>query len=256
MGLRALTVLAATLLPAMAAMPSSPRPAIGSVAEQYLFSAANAERAQRGLRPLRWDETLHRAAFQHAGEMAARGSISHQYPGEPDLAGRGHAAGAKFTVIAENVAEALSAPEIHDLWMQSPDHRANLLDPRVDSVGISVMRRRGQLYAVEDFDHTVASLSFAQQENAIAELLRAEARVVMLSNVEDARRTCEMNSGYAGARKPWFIQRFTTASLDRLPETLHAKLATGKYHSAAVGACEVRNSGGFTAYGIAVLLFP
>jgi hypothetical protein len=78
----------------------------------------------------------------------------------------------------------------------------------------------------------------------------------MLPNVEDARRTCEMSSGYAGARKPWFVQRFTTSSLDRLPETLRQKLATGKYHSAVVGACEARGSGSFTPYAIAVLLFP
>jgi len=205
---------------------------------------------------LRWDETLHRAAQRHAGEMAARESISHQYPGELDLAERGHAAGAKFTVISENVAEAWSAPEIHDAWMHSPDHRANLLDPRVNSVGISVMRRGRQLYAVEDFDRTMESMSFAQQESAIAELLRTEARLSMLPNVEDARRTCEMSSGYAGARKPWFVQRFTTSSLDRLPETLRQKLATGKYHSAVVGACEARGSGSFTPYAIAVLLFP
>jgi hypothetical protein len=254
MVLRAMTVLAVTLLPAMAAVPSSP--ATGTVAEQYLFSAANAERTQRGVQPLKWDETLHRAAQRHAGEMAARESISHQYPGELDLPERGRAAGARFTVIAENVAEAWSAPEIHDAWMRSPDHRANLLDSRVDSVGISVTRRRGQLYAVEDFDRAVASLSFEQQESAIAELLRTEARLYLLPDVEDARRTCTMSSGYAGARKPWFVQRFTAASLDRLPATLRAKLATGKYHSAAVGACEVRGSGSFTAYGIAVLLFP
>lgn len=251
-----MTVLAATLLPAMAALAASPPPAKGSVAEQYLFSAANAERAQRGLQPLRWDETLHRAARDHAGEMAARESISHQYPGEQDLAGRGHAAGAKFTVIAENVAEAWSAPEIHDAWMHSPDHRANLLDPRVNSVGISVMRRGQQLYAVEDFDRAIESLSFEQQENAIAELLQAEARLYMLPNAEDARRTCAMGSGYSGAKKPWFVMRFSTATLDRLPETLRQKLATGKYHTAEVGACPVRNSGSFTAYGIAVLLFP
>lgn len=256
MALRAMTVLAATLLPAMAAMPSSPPPATGSVAEQYLFSAANAERAQRGLQPLRWDETLHRAAQRHAGEMAARESISHQYPGELDLAARGRAAGAKFTVISENVAEAWSAPVIHDAWMQSPDHRANLLDPRVDSIGISVMRRGGQLYAVEDFDRAARNLSFEEQERAIVELLRAEASLSFLPNVEDARQTCAMDTGYAGVRKPWFVQRFTTATLDRLPETLRQKLATGKYHSAAVGACEVRDSGSFSPYGIAVLLFP
>lgn len=256
MGLRAISVLAVTLLPAMAALPSSPRSAKGSVAEQYLFSAANAERAQRGLQPLKWDETLHHAAQRHAGEMAARESISHQYAGEPDLAGRGHAAGAKFTVISENVAEAWSAPEIHDAWMHSPDHRANLLDPRVTAVGISVLRRGQQLYAVEDFDRAVEGLSLEQQESAIAELLRTEARLYMLPNVADARRTCAMDTGYAGERKPWFVMRFTAASLDRLPGTLRAKLATGKYHSAAVGACEVRNSGSFSAYGIAVLLFP
>jgi len=254
MALRSICVLAAALLPAVAVISESPR--IGSVAEQYLFSAANAERAQRGLQPLRWDETLHRAAQRHAGEMAARESISHQYPGEMDLAGRGRAAGARFTLIAENVAEAWSAPEIHNAWMHSPDHRANLLDPHVNSVGISVMRRGQQLYAVEDFDRSIESLSLEQQESTIAVLLQTEARLNLLPNVADARRTCAMSSGYAGARKPWFVQRFTASSLDRLPGTLREKLATGKYHSAAVGACEVRSGGSFSPYAIAVLLFP
>lgn len=256
MALRATLVLAITLLPAVAAMPSSPRSGNGTVAEQYLFSAANAEREQRGLAPLRWDETLYRAAQRHAGEMAARESISHQYPGELELAERGRMAGARFTVIAENVAEAWSAPVIHDAWMHSPDHRANLLDPRVNSVGISVIRRGEQLYAVEDFDRAVVSLSFDEQENAIAELLRTEARLYMLPNVEDARRTCEMETGYAGARKPWFVMRFTSSSLDRLPQVLRERLATGKYHSAVVGACDARGSGSFTPYAIAVMLFP
>ena len=255
MAFRAISILAVTLLPAMAAMPSSPK-ARGTVAEQYLFSAANAEREQRGLPPLKWDETLHRAAQRHAGEMAARESISHQYPGELDLAGRGHISGAKFTVISENVAEAWNAPTIHDAWMHSPDHRANLLDPRVNSVGISVVRRGEQLYAVEDFDRSVESLSFEAQESAVATLLRTESRLYLLSNVEDARRTCEMETGYAGARKPWFVMRYTAASLDRLPETLRQRLATGKYHSAVVGACDAKDSGAFTPYSIAVMLFP
>lgn len=238
----------------MAVMPESPK--AGSVAEQYLFSAANAEREQRGLPPLRWDETLHRAAQRHAGQMAARESISHQYPGEMDLAERGRVAGARFTVISENVAEAWSAPVIHDAWMRSPDHRANMLDPRVNSVGISVMRRGEQLYAVEDFDRSVESLSLEAQESTVAALLRTEARLYLLPNVEDARRTCEMETGYSGARKPWFVMRFTAASLDRLPQTLRERLASGKYHSAVVGACAARGSGSFTPYAIAVMLFP
>ena len=254
---RGIAVLMCMLLAAVVARPASaPRAKLASLAEQYLFSAANAERAQRGLAPLKWDETLHRAAQRHAGEMAARESISHQYPGEADLANRGHEAGARFTVISENVAEAWSAPEIHDAWMRSPDHRANLLDPRVNAVGISVERRDGQLYAVEDFDRSTESLRYEDQENAVAELLQTVARLRMLPDTESARRTCAMNTGYAGEIKPWFVMRFTAASLDRLPNTLRAKLATGKYHSAAVGACDAKSTGPFTAYSIAVMLFP
>src|ERR1700742_3316719 len=130
-----------------------------SVSEQYLFQAANAERAQRGLPALRWDAALYRAAQRHAQEMAERQSISHQYPGEPELADRGKNAGARFSVISENVAEAGTAVRIHDAWMNSPGHRENLLDPRVDAVGISVRSRNGQLYAVQDFERKVESLT-------------------------------------------------------------------------------------------------
>ncbi|HTV09768.1 MAG TPA: CAP domain-containing protein [Candidatus Aquilonibacter sp.] len=255
--IRGISVVMGALMVATSAKPASPPPPkVISVAEQYLFNAANAERAERGIPPLKWDETLHRAAERHAGEMAARESISHQYPGEAELAVRGRDAGARFTVISENVAEAWSAPEIHDAWMHSPDHRANLLDPRVNSIGISVERRDGQLYAVEDFDRSIASLRFEDQEAAIADLLQTEARVSLLPDAEDARRTCEMDTGYAGARKPWFVMRFTTASLDRLPSMLRARLATGKYHAAAVGACNAKSTGPFTAYAVAVMLFP
>ena len=61
--------------------------------------------------------------------------------------------------------------------MNSPKHRANLLDPRVDSIGIRVVSRDGQLYAVEDFDRSVVKLSLAQQESAVQELLQSTASV-------------------------------------------------------------------------------
>jgi uncharacterized protein YkwD len=35
--------------------------------------------------------------------------------------------------------------------MKSPQHRANILDTDMDSAGIGVAERNGQLYAVEDF---------------------------------------------------------------------------------------------------------
>ena len=228
----------------------------GSVAEQYLFTAANAERVQRGLPALRWDATLYQAALGHAKEMAARGSISHQYAGEPGLAERGNLAGARFSQIAENVAQAPTAVRIHDAWMNSPGHRENLLDPKVDSVGISVLSRNGQLYAVQDFGRTVAVLSLAEQESKVGSLLVLAAGVDLLPSSDDVRRTCSMETGYAGPRRPSFVMRYTAGDLSRLPDALKTELATGKFHEAAVGACSPKGSQPFTAFNIAVLLYP
>jgi hypothetical protein len=227
-----------------------------SIAEQYLVAAANSERVQRGLPALHWDGKLYRAADYHAAQMASRGSISHQFPGEPDVSVRAQEAGVRFSVISENVAMAPSAVQIHSLWMNSPHHRDNLLDPQVDSVAVRVLRRNGELYAVEDFDRSVANLSFEEQEQQIAALLQSAASLSILSSTEDARRTCAMDSGYAGSRKPWFVMRFTAGNLNHLPQVLTNKLATGRFHLAAVGACTANGTQNFSAYNIAVLLYP
>lgn len=228
-----------------------------SIAEQYLFHAANAERQQRGLPVLQWDPALYRAASFHALEMAARESISHQYPGEADLAGRAGGAGARFSLVEENVAEAPTAVTVHRAWMESEGHRENLLDPEVNRIAISVRSRNGELYAVEDFDRSVDSMSFDEQEIAIAELLRATPNLQIQVGDEEARNTCAMEEGYAGPRRPWFVMRFTTGELDALPGELRQRLDSGRYHQAVVGACPAkRTSRPFSSYNIAVLLYP
>jgi len=40
---------------------------------------------------------------------------------------------------------------VHKEFMNSPNHRANILDRDMDSVGIAVVERGGKLFAVEDF---------------------------------------------------------------------------------------------------------
>jgi hypothetical protein len=227
----------------------------GSIAEQYLFSAANAERAQRGLKSLRWNASLYRAAQGHCQEMASRASISHQYPGEAELAERGRRAGVRFSAIAENVAEASTAVRIHDAWMNSPGHRANLLDAKMDSVGISVLRRDGQLYAVEDFGRIVAVLTLDEQESQVSSLISATAPIEILPTIDEARQTCSMETGYAGSRRPLFVMRYTAGDLTKLPDSLKTQLASGKLHQAAVGACASRDHQAFTSFSIAVLLY-
>lgn len=226
-----------------------------TVSEQYLLAAANQDRAAAGLRPVAVDVLLAQAAETHAREMAAHGTISHQFPGEPDLAARAGEAGVRFSLVTENVAEAATSAKIHQLWMLSAGHRANLLDPEVDAVGIAVVSVRGQLYAVEDFARTVEHLSVEQQEQEVGQLV-AQAGLRLTADAGDARQTCLLKTGFSGMRQPWFVMRYSASSLDRLPDQLRTRLATGKYHEAAVGACVDGRSGPFSSYNIAVLLFP
>ncbi len=134
-------------------------------AEQALFQSANRERAAHGSPPLKWDATLARAAHQHALRMAKQNSLSHQFPAEPDLPVRALQAGARFSALAENVAQGPNAANIHAQWMKSPHHRANLLDTELDSVGIAVTQRHGQLFAVEDFSRAVGSRTISRRRS-------------------------------------------------------------------------------------------
>lgn len=120
-------------------------------AERDLFSSINQSRRMQGLPPLRWDESLATAARRHAGVMAEHGSAQHAFVGEPSLSARAKQAGVHFTWLSENVTQGPSPEFIHSQFMNSPSHRANILDRDMDSIGIGVVEQRGQLFAVEDF---------------------------------------------------------------------------------------------------------
>ena len=225
-----------------------------TISEQYLFDALNQERASAGLQALVWNPALASAARIHAGRMAAKSEISHQFAGEPALSARISSSGAHVSAIAENVAVAPTAVSLHDAWMHSAGHRANILDSNFTSVGIAIVARGQDLWAVQDFARDVQSLSLEDQEERVESLLNA-AGVATVATSADARSTCLMSSGYAGKRRPRFVMRYSSADLSRLPDRLTTLLATRSYKEANVGACSEAKQGAFTTYSIAVLLF-
>jgi len=232
-------------------IPQQPIPLM----ESALLRMTNDARSQQGLAALRWDEALARAARAHADLLAQNARLSHQFDGEPALALRAAQAGAHFQSVAENVAEGPGVESIQREWMNSPPHRANILDPALNSVGLAVVARGGQLYAVADFDRSVAALSYEQAEAQVEKLLSA--RGIQVSGPRlDARQTCEMSHGTAGGSNPGFVMRWQSADLSRLPAPLEERLVAGQYRTAAVGACDSADAAsGFTTYRIAVLLY-
>jgi hypothetical protein len=229
-----------------------------TAAAEQLFALANQARAQNGAGKLQWDESLAAAAREHCLRMAAEGPISHRYGGEPDLASRAGQAGAHFDLIEENVAVGPAASEIHAQWMNSPGHRSNLLNPDVNRVGIAVVAARGVLYAVADYARNVQALTQTQVEARIADLLRAGGVSILQDNAL-ARAGCKTDSGVPASpdgRRAGFIMRWQSSDLTRLPGALTERLASKKYHQAAVGSCPAQGlEGDFTAYRLAVLLY-
>jgi uncharacterized protein YkwD len=106
----------------------------------------NAQRADHGLRALRLNKRLGRAARRHAGDMERRNYFSHYSLGGGSFVGRirraGYLRGARSWTVGENLAwgsHGNSAPRtIALMWMNSPGHRANVLNPGFREVGIGV----------------------------------------------------------------------------------------------------------------------
>jgi hypothetical protein len=221
--------------------------------ERQLFEALNRERAAQSLSTLQWDDALFKAARQHALRMANLNMLEHQLPSEADLEGRLAEAGARFSVIAENIAVGATPQIIHGGWMDSPGHRKNILDPRLTSVGIAAVRGQGGLFAVEDFSQAVPELTVEQQEKKVVSLL-APLGFRTVSATDEARRTCQSDAGLTGNSAKSML-RFEASDLSKLPEDIERKIRSGPYSRVAVGACRANTAAGFSHYRIAVLLF-
>ena len=106
----------------------------------------NQERTSRGLRPLKSNRHLARAARNHANDMVARGYFSHDSMNGNSFVDRirkaGYVPARAFPSLGEDLAwgsGSLGTPrEIVQGWMESPGHRANILNPRFREGGMGV----------------------------------------------------------------------------------------------------------------------
>ncbi len=235
--------------PPLASPPLSSYP---SPEEKLLLDSANRERAAAGLQALKWNDALAAAARQHAQAMVSQNLLLHQCLDELPLDQRAAQAGARFSMIAENIAVGPNAEAIHNGWMHSPGHRKNILSAEATAVGIATMRGSGGLFAVQDFSRPVEALSLEQQEDRVISLLKSNG-LQIVSVSEDARKTCKKELGLDGP-PALFVTRFEVTDLNTLPGDLLKEVKSRAYRKAAVGACRSGDTAGFTRYRLAVLL--
>lgn len=123
--------------------------------ERVIFEMVNAEREERGLSPLEWDEQLARRARQWSTDMAAAGRFEHQDPQEMQAAVDG------YTALGENIFRSsgpVPAGRIHVGWMRSEGHRVNVLEPGFDRLGVGlVCSESGESWATQRFGRTAGA---------------------------------------------------------------------------------------------------
>mgnify|MGYP001222904055 FL=1 len=94
-------------------------------------------RASAGLPALSPDERLERAAVRQAAYMAGSGKMEHTTGPGRDFATRMRRDGVAAPA-AENLAHGRMEPErLFSMWMASPGHRSNMLDPRFGRYGLA-----------------------------------------------------------------------------------------------------------------------
>lgn len=112
-----------------------PRPEL----EAELLEMVNRERAEHGLRPLAADPELTQLARAHSQDMLARSYFSHVTPEGGRLDARLRRADVRYLVAGENLALAQTLAIAHRGLMDSPGHRANILQPKFGRLGIGVL---------------------------------------------------------------------------------------------------------------------
>lgn len=155
---RALCVL---LLLLLAALPLQARAGDRDRLRQAALEAVNADRAAHDLAPLRLTEPLNAAAQAHAEDMLRRGYFAHAAPdgrtARDRYLGQG---GSSWLLVAENIArcETCEVPpdvarvaKMQQGWMDSPEHRRNILARGFDRFGFGIAGRDGRIYAVQTF---------------------------------------------------------------------------------------------------------
>ena len=235
--------------------------------EQQLFDLVNREREKAGLLKLEWDGHLADAARAHSKLLAENQDLSHQFGGEPPLQQRAGAAGAHFSAVAENVAAAPAVDVAHKSLMESPGHRANILNSSYNTVGIAIVERRHELYVTQDFAHTLQVYTETQFREAVvaafnhARRAKGSPAIEVVADPRLKKAACSEDTEaqnllekLPGATD---LAVFTASDPGQLPDHVHQAAADKTLRRMNIGVCfQTGGKAGFSRFWVVVAFFP
>jgi uncharacterized protein YkwD len=108
------------------------------------FFYVNRTRVTQGVGQLGWNPELAAKAQQWAQHMADTNTLSHSSL----TAG----VGAGWSTLGENVGTGGQVIDVHNGFMDSPEHRDNIMKGQYTSMGVGVVQSGGRVWVVEDFE--------------------------------------------------------------------------------------------------------
>lgn len=109
----------------------------GPLSVVNIIDATNAERVKAGLPPLKTNAKLAQSAKAKTDDMVNNHYFEHTSPSGKTVADLGQAAGYDYVVMGENLAvgDFSNANDLLTAWMNSPGHRANILNTSYQEIG-------------------------------------------------------------------------------------------------------------------------
>jgi len=205
-----------------------------SIIEQEIFRIVNEERKSRNVNTLIYDKRLAGIALLHSKNMAEQNFFSHtdresrspqkrvkQY--YPEIIGG----------IGENIAQDFGGSEqevaknLMAAWMNSPGHRANILNKDYSYFGAGVYQNGTYYYATQNFidaivkvpDNTITEFKFESEATLKFEFVGAfeKDKITIFCEFADRGNTYQMPDGsyYTGAAPltpVWIDERYFTVT--------------------------------------------
>lgn len=140
----------ATPTPRVTSAPAAQPAPLSTTAQ--VVALVNKERGAAGCGPVKEDTQLADAARSHSDDMAARDFFEHTNPDGADPGQRVTDAGYRWSTYGENIARGQQTPEsVMESWMNSPGHRANILNCAFKDIGIGIHEGPGGPWWTQDF---------------------------------------------------------------------------------------------------------
>ncbi len=109
--------------------------------ENEVVRLVNIERSKNGLQPLKANWQVSRVARYKSQDMASKGYFSHTSPTYGSPFKMMETFGLKFSSAGENIAMGQRTPqEVMTGWMNSPGHRANILNTSFTEIGVGLAK--------------------------------------------------------------------------------------------------------------------